>query len=201
MRRLLPILRWFAVVLAVAIVVAQAIARYRQNTPNVVESGTAKVGAPFTLTDTTGRRISDTDLRGRNVVLVFGWTRDPDVAPAMLQLLMAAKSLLGPKDDRFLTVFITVDPARDGNLDFYYFSKSYESEMLMLRGSEDETAALTKAFRFPITRVSDPVLPNGYSLDHPAVYYILGKDGSFRGAIPYTTDVRALAGELQKLAR
>ncbi len=192
-------LRWFTVLLALAVVSAQAIVWFRQRSPNVIEIGTAAVGAPFTLFNSDGRRVSDADFRGTAVVIVFGWTRDPDVTPAVLQLLMAVHARLGPKDNRFYPIFISVDAARDANIDLRVFSERYGSALVILGGAEDDISALTKAYRLPVTRIPDPVLPNGYSLDLPSVYYVLGKDGRFRGAVPYTTDVKALAGELRKL--
>lgn len=199
--RVLSMLRWSAVLLAAAIVGAQAINWLRQQSPNVVETGIARVGAPFTLSDQNGRLVSDVDLRGKTVILTFGWTRDTDVTPATLQLLMAAIDAVGPKTEAIVPVFVSVDPERDGAAELEAISARYGHNIVPLRGDSAAISAMTQAFRFPVTRISDTMLPGGYTLDHPAVYYVLDKDGSFRGAVPYTTDVQALAGDFRKLAR
>jgi protein SCO1 len=197
--QLLTALRWFAVLLAIAIVGVQAALWLRPAPPIVIETGTAVVGAPFTLSDHTGKTVSDVDFRGRYVVLTFGWTRDPDITPALLQLLVAALDGLGPKNKAITPVFVTVDPGRDGPEDIKATSERYGPKLIALRGSNEMTTALTRAYRLPVTRVQDTMLPGGYSLDHPAVYYVLGKDGGFRGVVPFTTDVKALTGDLRKL--
>lgn len=200
MTRALTILRWFGLGLAAALVAANLFIWFGSGPPRAIESGTPKVGAPFTLLDSQGRPVSDTDLRGKTVVLVFGATRDEDVTPALLQLLLAALDRTRPKNDAIQPVFVSVDPERDGASELKAFSERYAGRILVLGGSERQISELTQAFRLPVTRIPDAVLPGGYRLDFPAVYYVLGKDGRFRSAVPYTTDVTSLTDVLQNLA-
>ena len=53
--------------------------------------GTTAIGAPFTLTDPHGKRVSLADFRGKVVLLYFGYTYCPDVCPT--DLLVIAQSL------------------------------------------------------------------------------------------------------------
>ena len=52
--------------------------------------GQALVGGPFTLTDHTGKRVTDQDFRGRFMLVFFGFTYCPDVCPTALQVMAAA---------------------------------------------------------------------------------------------------------------
>src|SRR5690606_5905634 len=79
----------------------------------VTSIGTAAVGGPFTLTDHTGRRVTDKDFRGKYMLVYFGFTFCPDVCPSGLQVISAALDELGPKADKITPIFITVDPERD----------------------------------------------------------------------------------------
>ena len=80
---------------------------------NVRSVGQALVGGPFTLTDHTGKRVTDQDFRGRFLLVFFGFTFCPDVCPTALQVMAAALDKLGPKAERITPVLITVDPERD----------------------------------------------------------------------------------------
>ena len=64
---------------------------------NVRSVGQALVGGPFTLTDHTGKRVTDQDFRGRTLLVFFGFTFCPDVCPSGLQVIAAALDKLGPK--------------------------------------------------------------------------------------------------------
>ncbi len=57
-------------------------------------SGKALVGGPFSLTDSSGKRGTDKDFRGRDMLVFFGFTSCPDICPASLQL-NGAKDPLG----------------------------------------------------------------------------------------------------------
>src|SRR5690349_23578258 len=50
-----------------------------------VETGTAKVGGPFTLIDQDGAKRSSTDFRGRYMLIYFGYSSCPDVCPTTLR--------------------------------------------------------------------------------------------------------------------
>src|SRR5262249_40569183 len=68
---------------------------------HVTTSGEAQIGAPFALTDHTGRRVTDADFRGRIMLILFGSTASPDATPSALQVVAAALDKLGPRADRF----------------------------------------------------------------------------------------------------
>ena len=76
-------------------------------------SGKALIGGPFTLTDASGKTVTDADYRGRYMLVFFGFTGCPDICPAGLQLISAALDKVGAKADKVAPIFISVDPARD----------------------------------------------------------------------------------------
>ena len=58
--------------------------------------GRGSVGGPFTLTDQNGKPRSDTDFRGKLMIVYFGYTYCPDVCPADLMAITQALDALGP---------------------------------------------------------------------------------------------------------
>ena len=71
------------------------------------------VGGPFSLIDQNGMQRSDTEFRGKYMLVFFGYTYCPDVCPTTLAVMSAALDKMGAQADRIVPIFITVDPARD----------------------------------------------------------------------------------------
>src|SRR5438552_18858503 len=78
-----------------------------------ISLGEALVGGPFTLTDQSGKRVTDQDFRGKFLLIFFGFTNCPDVCPTALQTVAAALDKLGPNAERITPIFISVDPEHD----------------------------------------------------------------------------------------
>src|SRR3546814_11920454 len=80
-------------------------------------SGSALIGGPFTLTDQTGQRRSEADLKGHYALVYFGYPYCPDICPTSLSNLTQGPSLLpeqaGDQAQAVLPVFSPASPARD----------------------------------------------------------------------------------------
>ena len=161
--------------------------------------GQALVGGPFTLTDQTGKRVSDQDFRGRYMLVFFGFTFCPDVCPSALQVVSAALDKLGPKADRFVPIFITVDPERDGSKELAAYVQSFSPRLVGLTGTPAEIAAVAKAYRVYFRKTEDPKSTAGYTIDHTSLIYVMGPDGTYRTHFAHTTNADAMADRLAKL--
>ena len=100
--------------------------------------GQALVGGPFTLTDHTGKRVTDQDFRGRFMLVFFGFTYCPDVCPTALQVMAAALEKLGRKAEQITPVLITVDPERDTPEQMAMYVKSFHPRLVGLTGTPAE---------------------------------------------------------------
>jgi len=166
---------------------------------NIKVMGQALIGAPFTLTDHTGKRVTEQDFRGRIMLVFFGFTFCPDVCPSGLQVISAALDKLGPKADRIVPVFITVDPERDTPDKLAMYVQSFHPRLVGLTGSAAEIEAVTKAYRVYVRKVADPKSTAGYTIDHSAIIYVMAPDGTYRTHFAHSTNVDALAAGLGKL--
>jgi protein SCO1/2 len=162
--------------------------------------GDSRVGGPFALTDQTGRAVTDQDLRGRPFILYFGWTHDPDLTPAALQVLGAALADVGRGGGAApRVVFATLDPDRDAPSAVATFLAKHANGATGLTGSDAQIAALASAYKLYWKRIPESSLPAGYSIDHASQYYVMGEDGAFLGHIPHTTERAELAREIKRL--
>src|SRR5262249_49088433 len=104
---------------------------------HTVATGTADVGGPFLLTDQTGRTRSDTDFRGRYLLVYFGYSFCPDVCPTTLGVVADALAKLGARKNRIVPLFITLDPARDTPSVLKSYLSAFGPEFVGLTGAPD----------------------------------------------------------------
>ncbi len=160
--------------------------------------GKPMVGGPFSLIDQTGKRVSDKDFLGKYMLVFFGYTNCPDVCPAGLQVMSAALDKLGHRADDIVPILITLDPAEDTPEKLATYVKSFHPRLIGLTGSDSDIAATAKAYRVFYQKVPDDKDPSRYSIDHSAIFYLMGKDGTLITPIPHTTDVDQLALTIDK---
>ena len=161
--------------------------------------GGLSIGGPFSLADGDGKRVTDRDLRGKFVLVYFGYTFCPDVCPTTLNQVAEAMDRLGPRADRVQPVFITIDPKRDTSPVMKQYVASFGPRIIGLTGTEAEIAAVAKEFRvyYAPHRTGDG--PNDYTMDHSSVLYLLGPDGTFISPLRADASAEQLATDLAKL--
>ncbi len=162
------------------------------------ETGKALIGGPFTLTDHTGKRVTEKDFLGKPLLIFFGFTNCPDICPSGLQVMSAALDKLGDKGSKVTPIFITLDAQRDTPEKLAQYVKSFHPRLVGLTGSETELAAAAKAYRVYAQKVSDDATPGSYTYDHAAIIYLMGADGTFITHIPHTTNVEQVVSILNK---
>jgi cytochrome oxidase Cu insertion factor (SCO1/SenC/PrrC family) len=158
--------------------------------------GRGTVGGPFTLTDQTGHTRSDSEFRGKLMVVYFGYTFCPDVCPADLMAITQALDALGPAADGIQPVFITVDPERDtkGLKDYV---AAFHPSLVGLTGSPEEIRRVANSYKAFYAKV--PMERSGeYSIDHAGVIYLMGRNGEYLGFMPPQTGPDRLTEVLRK---
>jgi len=148
--------------------------------------GRGTVGGPFTLTDQTGKPRSDTDFRGKLMIVYFGYTYCPDVCPTDLMAITQALDALGPAADGVQPIFITIDPERDTKLLADYISAFHRS-FVGLTGSPEEIRRVANAYKAFYVKVQDE-RSGDYSIDHAGVIYLMGRNGEYLGFMPPQTN-------------
>jgi len=159
----------------------------------VRSTGEALVGGPFELTDHTGRRVTDETWAGKYMLVYFGYTFCPDVCPAGLQVMSAARDMLD--DDvaaKVQPLFITVDPERDTVDQMAEYVSHFDDDLVGLTGSLEETARVARAYRVYYKKVDDPSASD-YLMDHTSILYLMGPNGDFVTHFAYGTGPKALA--------
>jgi protein SCO1/2 len=163
-----------------------------------ISFGEALVGGPFTLTDHNGRRVTDQDFRGKYMLIFFGYTYCPDVCPSELQVISAALDQLGPAADKIQPIFITIDPARDTPETMKIYVSNFHPRLVGLTGTDEEIAAVAKAYRVYYRKAEAKENATDYLMDHGSLVYLMDPGGKFVKPFSYTTDAKALADGLRE---
>jgi protein SCO1/2 len=156
----------------------------------------ASIGGPFSLTDQNGRTVTDQDIKGRPFLVFFGFTHCPDICPTTMFEISEIIRKLGPDGDRVRALFITVDPERDTPAALKDYVSSFDPRIVAVTGDDAAIAAVAKAYRAYYKRT--PLAEGGYTMDHTAIIYLMGKDGRFVTPFSLKRTTDAAAAELRK---
>jgi len=164
----------------------------------------AAIGGPFTLTSHNGKRASDTNFRGKYLIVYFGFSHCPDVCPTdLLQIGQALRRF--EKSDpgraaRIQPLFITVDPERDTPAVLAPFVAAFHPRLIGLTGTPREIEAVAKEYAiFYAKQPSDGA--SGYVMNHSRVVYLLGPTGEPIALLPHEHGAEAIAAELDRWVR
>ena len=160
-------------------------------------TGTALIGGPFTLTDHKGNKVSDTDLRGRLMLIYFGYTLCPDVCPLSLQLMAEGIDALGADGEDVQPMFISVDPERDTAEVMSDYVTHFHKRLLGLTGSPEEVKPVLKAYRVYVSK-QEETDPGEYLVNHSSIFYLMGRDGKFIAHFADQVRPEALAAAIRK---
>lgn len=162
-----PLLGLFAVI-AAALIVPRLLHLAPEPTP---------IGGPFTLTDQQGKTVSDTDFRGKLMLVYFGYSFCPDVCPTTLNEVMKLYGDLPPEQQAAIApIFITVDPERDTVDQMNQYVTSFSPALIGLTGTPEQIAAVERGYHVYARKSGSG---SNYTMDHSSILYLMGRDGKF----------------------
>jgi protein SCO1/2 len=155
------------------------------------------VGGPFSLVDHTRRTRTDSDFRGKLLLVYFGYTYCPDICPTDLQAIAQALDQLGPAGDAVQPLFITLDPERDTVEHLAEYVALFHPRLVGLTGDVEairQTARAYKVFyaRAPSAQSTD------YTIDHTGFIYLVDRAGRYLGFLPPGTSADRLMQVLRQ---
>ena len=153
------------------------------------------------LTRSDGVPFKLNDLRGKIVLLFFGYTSCPDVCPTTMAELKTALDQTGPeKADQVQVVFVTVDPQRDTPQRVQEYANHFNSEFIGLSGSETELARVWNDYGV-FRKVAEGSPATGYLVDHTARITLIDQEGNLRSSYGFETPVEDIVHDLKLLLK
>jgi protein SCO1/2 len=88
---------------------------------------------------------------------------------------------LGPLGDGAVPLFFTLDPARDTPALLDGYTRAFDPRIVALTGTVDAIAAVARDYRVfsKVVKVDGAL---GYTIDHSAFIYVVGRDGKYLGS-------------------
>jgi protein SCO1 len=159
----------------------------------------APKGGDFTLQSVNGP-VSTTALRGKVILLYFGYTQCPDICPTSLSLMAQALNELTPEElARVVGLFVSVDPKRDTTARLAEYVGYFHPNFIGLTGTPEAVAAAAKLYgaQYSFTDADDSAM--GYIVNHSATIYLIDQAGVLRFAFPHGTSPETMLGAIRML--
>lgn len=199
--RKLRIILWLAVLAAGGLYAALVLAPgWWGNAPagiETIQTGTAAIEADFELTDHRGEVRRDEDYDGKWMLVFFGFTNCPDVCPLGLATIADAMDRLGAAAGQVQPLFISVDPERDTPEALAEYVAAFHPKVIGLTGPTEKISETAGNFRAYFEKIDDERAPDGYTMGHTSVIYLIDPTGEFVTVYGYNDSPEQIAADLQ----
>lgn len=149
--------------------------------PGAAELGVYdEIGGDFELTDQRRRPFRLSATRGKVRLLFFGYTMCPDVCPMTLSKVVRIRELLGAGGDEVMTLFVSVDPARDTPEKLRAYLRYFDlGDAAALTGTREEIDAVVDLFKatYEIEQADSAA---SYLVSHTSRLFLIDRRGKVR---------------------
>ena len=157
------------------------------------------IGGDFTLTNQDAQPFELASLRGKVVLVFFGYTMCPDACPTTLSKLSAAYARLTDDErTRVKAIYISVDPERDTPKVMKEHLTYFGVDAVGLTGTPEDTAKVARQFGAHFERSSEPTAA-GYLMSHTVSIFGLDAKGQTRLLIDYEANVDTVVRSIRQL--
>ena len=158
------------------------------------------IGGNFTLTDGDGKPFSLSDLKGKVVILSFGYTHCPDVCPTELLTYSDTLKQLGDQAKDVKVVFVSIDPERDTPEVIGKYAKQFNPDFIGLTATGDQSLPVIKQqYRVVSAKVNQKEDSENYLVDHSSGAYLIDKNGEVAIFSPYGSEPETIAADVKTL--
>ncbi len=149
--------------------------------------------ADIQLQDYNGQNFTLSSLRGKVVLLYFGYTNCPDECPLTMAHLKLAVDQLGANAQNVRVIMVTTDPKRDSPQVLKSWLTKFDASFIGLDGTPDQLATVYRDYG---VTVEDSGATHSYFV------YVIDRSGKFRETFlpdsqpaDIASDVRVLLAE------
>lgn len=152
--------------------------------PGTVDLRLASLGGPFTLQSAEGELTLDA-MRGKLVLIYFGYTFCPDVCPTNLAIMAAAFGMMREDElARIEGVFVSVDPRRDTLERLGQYTSYFHPRIAGATGTEQQIADVARRYGASY-QIGAATSAGGYLVDHSSYIHVVNQEGRLLFALPH----------------
>ncbi len=158
----------------------------------------AQLAPEFALQGSDGGALSLARFKGKLVLLVFGFTRCPEVCPTTLATLAQARRELGAGAADVQVVYVTVDPERDDVTRIRQYLAAFDPSFIGGTETPQKLADMRKRYGVVAEKVPEPQ-PHAYGMNHSTSVYLIDRAGKLRAMMPYGHEAKDFVHDLKLL--
>lgn len=159
--------------------------------------GEPAIGGDFSLTNQYGQPFQLQELRGKVVLMFFGYTSCPDICPTELSNLAAVLNELEGAAEQVQGIFVTIDPERDRPEVLKDYVGYFSKDLIGLTGSSGQIEEVAGKYRAKYRKTPRP--GGAYSMDHSADLYVIDQSGQLFAVVPYGLPPEHVLGVVRRL--
>ncbi|HYN79400.1 MAG TPA: SCO family protein [Lamprocystis sp. (in: g-proteobacteria)] len=156
-------------------------------------------GGDFRL-DSAAGTLDLADLRGKVVLIYFGYTSCPDICPTNLAMIAGALRQLTPDElSQVQVLFISVDPERDDPERLAGYAPYFHPNIRGVTGTPEQIATAARLYGAAYRRSAASESAMGYTVDHSASTYLVDPQGRLARTLDHATPSPAITAAIRAL--
>lgn len=155
----------------------------------------------FALQGAGNKTVTQKDLKGKTVLMFFGYASCPDICPTTMAQLTEVIQNLGDQAKDVRIVFISVDPHRDTPDILQAYVDAFNKNAIGLTGTESQIANLARRYRiaYQIEKPKPGASADSYDVTHSRGVFIFDNKGQARLLASDTEAVDLVTQDVKKL--
>ncbi len=169
---------------------------------NAFESGVfepPRAAPDFVLQGSHGSPVVLSKLRGKVVVLAFGFSYCPRICPVTLARLSEVFKNLGPAASEVQVLFVTVDPERDTADRLREFLQFFHPSFLGVTGDDEHLKAVRREYGILATKAASESKKLGYEVHHSSSIFLIDREGKLRVLVPFGRPPESISHDIKLL--
>jgi protein SCO1/2 len=166
--------------------------------PASVPLAAPPTGGDFTLDSAQGP-VALKDLRGKVVLMYFGYASCPDVCPTALATAAQAVAALDPSElAQVRMLFVSVDPERDTPEKLKDYAAYFHPSLTGVTGTAEQLDEVVARYGASYKK-GEKKEDGSYAVDHSSFTYVIGQNGKLAASLPHGTAAKDVLAEVRKL--
>ncbi|MEQ1907617.1 MAG: SCO family protein [Vicinamibacterales bacterium] len=157
------------------------------------------MGGDFGLTDHNNKAFELSSLRGKVVLIFFGYSSCPDACPTTLSKLATVSRRLGDDRAQIKTLYVSVDPDRDSPAVLKADLQNFALDAIGLTGTKADIDKVVNQYGASYEVVPTPDSAAKYTVAHTTWVYALDTKGRVRIRFDYDASVDEIVHGIRAL--